>query len=100
MKTRQALIRKENKMNKTMAGNVKGAEQVKNFSLSLKDPFSSEENLQWGKSLSEMPTFTIKEIEIHRKECGKSHGLKPWIAGKHSRNFRNYYLGLEIKRAL
>ena len=74
MKTRRALIWEEKQDKKTMAGEVKEAEKVKNSSLSLRNPTCSEENIQWGKSLSEMPTFTIKEIESHRKESGKRHG--------------------------
>ena len=30
--------------------------------------------LKWGKSLRNMPLFTIKEIEMHRQESGKDHG--------------------------
>ena len=67
MKTRLALIRTNNNINETMAGDVKEAEKAKKSSFSLKNPLHNDENLQWGKSLNEMPTFTIKEIEIHRK---------------------------------
>ena len=27
----------------------------------------------WGKSLTNMPTFTIQEIELHRQKSGKQH---------------------------
>ena len=39
---------------------------------------STSSNLQWSKSLKEMPTFTIKEIEQHRQLSGKVKGL-PYV---------------------
>ena len=33
------------------------------------------DKLEWGKSLKNMPLFTMKEIKLHRKSSGKIPGL-------------------------
>ena len=37
------------------------------------------EQLSWGKSLVELPIITIKEVELHRKACGKDSKGDPII---------------------
>ena len=32
------------------------------------------DDMDWGKSLEKLPLFTIKEIELHRQNSGKSQG--------------------------
>ena len=47
----------------------------KNVEKVAESQVESNVNIVWGKSLKEMPLFSIKEIEIHRKSSGKGSAI-------------------------
>ena len=48
---------------------------MNNFEKRINIYVEGSDKFEWGKSLKNMPLFTIKEIELHRKSSGKIPGL-------------------------
>ena len=52
--------------------------------------FLRQTEIEWSKSLKDMPAFTIKEIELHRQNSGKSEAsiIKTLERGRKFKNER------------